>query len=176
MKFAKYQANNLIPEWRMKYLDVFYVSRSYADRKQYKKGKKLLKEVKKARLRQRPSSTRTPRLPNGNEINGEYGRTTPRSSIYSRNNKPEKSPRQLSPNLKPPKYQSESNGSGGVSTLDRVQERMTSDSVGPGTHNCTAESDESLWQSISANFKQISVKCATPFLHPVENRQSRSSS
>jgi len=22
MKFAKYQANNLIPEWRMKYLDV----------------------------------------------------------------------------------------------------------------------------------------------------------
>ena len=26
MKFAKYQANNLIPEWRLKYLDVTHPS------------------------------------------------------------------------------------------------------------------------------------------------------
>ena len=32
MKFSKELANELVPEWRVKYLDVFHVS-SYADRK-----------------------------------------------------------------------------------------------------------------------------------------------
>lgn len=169
MKFAKHQANNLIPEWRMKYLDVFYISPSYADRKQYKKGKKLLKEVKKARLRQRPSSFPAPLLPNGNEINGEYGRNTPRSSFYSSKNKHEKGPGQLSPNLKPPKFRSESTGSGGVPTVDRVQGRMTPDPTGPYMDNVQLTGRKSLavnFNQLQANLRQVRDTIPPPRYKP----------
>ena len=130
MKFAKYQANNLIPEWRIKYLDVFHVS-PYADRKQYKKGKKLLKEVRKARWRPRLLSTLVVRSPNGNEVNGEDRRTSSRSSRYSRNNEPEISPRQVSPQSRLPSSTVKSNGSGGFPIMDKAQQ--TSGSVRPCT-------------------------------------------
>lgn len=46
-KFEKYQANNLIPEWRIKYLDVFYVSPSFANENSTKEERSLLLKLER---------------------------------------------------------------------------------------------------------------------------------
>jgi SPX domain len=66
---------------------------------QYKKGKKLLKEVKKALNRTRSSSTAasTPHTPDGNEADNEDGRNTHRSASYNTLHKIKPNLRQRSP-------------------------------------------------------------------------------
>jgi hypothetical protein len=147
----------------------FYASPSDANRQQYKKGKKLLKEVKKARLRLRPSSFSAPLSPNGNGMNGEYGRNTPRSSLHSRYKNPEKSPRLLSPNLRPPKFLSESPRFGDVPTVDKVQERLTPDPVGPNTDNVRSSGSKSMrvnFNQLEANLRQVRDTIPPPRYKP----------
>jgi hypothetical protein len=97
MKFAKYQQNNLVPEWRKKYLDVlkFLVS---ANLLQYKKGKKLLKEVTRAKNRQEAASTPAlARQPDGNEADTEGGSPVSESPSYGTINQNKALLRQRSP-------------------------------------------------------------------------------
>jgi SPX domain len=83
---------------------------SYADREQYKKAKKLIKEVEKAEWRKRLSSVSTQRSRGRTPVNGENRRAIPRPSSYSQNKKP-------------------TLGSEGVPFVDVIRRHMDSSSV-----------------------------------------------
>ena len=133
-----------------------------ADRKQYKKGKKLVKEVRAARWRRRLLSTSIPWLSNGKEVNVEARGTTLRSSRYSRNNEPKISLQQLSPHPRLPNSSSESN-SLGIPMIDTVQQHTTSGPVGPCTPMPIVHREHRGDKSMTVNSSQSQVNLSQMF-------------
>ena len=137
---------------------------SYADEKQYKKGKDLLKEIGKPRRCQRRLSISIPRSPTGSEINTNDRRTPPtpppppphrRLPTHSPNEKPKISLRPVSPLPRLPDSPYRSDGSERVSMMDSVQKRISSDAV---TLCATmGECDQKAPEPMRVNFGQPQV-------------------